>query len=114
MIAMPPSLPNHVSQALDILQVLDNRTRLRALGVLYNSDSPQSFRDLEKRVGVSGPRLSQHLKRLVQSALVVNQYQRSQSREYSFYTISPMGRDWLKRLELVDARRGRAWLVPLS
>lgn len=106
-------LPYHVTHSLEILQVLDNRTRLRVLGVLFNADGALSFRDLEQKVGVSGPRLSQHLKRLVQSALVVNQYQRTQGREYSFYELSHSGEEWLERIGLVDPNRGKAWLVPL-
>lgn len=109
---MSPTSSPRVEEILEILQILDNRTRLRALAVLYNASRPLSFRDLEKHVGINGPRLSQHLKRLVQSALVVNQYQKTESREYSFYEISPMGEDWLDRIGLVDPKRGKASLAP--
>lgn len=111
---MDASLPARASQARSIIEALDHDKRLRLLGVLYNvaTEERLSFRELGERAGVEGSSLAQHLKPLVQTGLVLNTYQPSDGREYSFYEISPLGRDWMRRVELVDEGTDTAWLVP--
>lgn len=110
---MPAPQGSHPARVQRILSVLDHEVRLRVLAVLFNVEEAKSFRELVEMVGVSDSRLAQHLKPLVQSALVLNKYQRTEGRDYSFYEISELGREWLERVDLVDPSSGQAALVPV-
>lgn len=106
---MPPTPPASVRQVQRVLAALDHAVRQRVLAALYNADDAMSFTELADRVGVSRPRLAQHLKPLVQTALVLNTYRKGEGREYSFYEITAKGRDWLERVGLADSSAKRAW-----
>lgn len=109
MTAQPPS---SVRRAQRVLAALDHEVRQRILAILYNADDALSFSELRDRTGVSRPRLAQHLKPLVQTALVLNTYRKGEGRQYSFYEVTAKGRDWLERVGLADQDAKRAWPVP--
>lgn len=109
---MADALPAQVDRARSILEALDSDKRLRMLAALYNEGDRLSFRELGERTGITGPSLAQHLKPLVQTGLVLNAYHPTDGREYSFYEISPLGRDWLIKAELVDDSTDTAYLIP--
>ncbi len=111
---MDAKIPARASQARSIIEALDSDRRLRLLAILYNAEGEGrlSFRELGDEASLQGSSLAQHLRPLVQTGLVLNTYEPSETREYSFYEISPLGRDWMQRVELVDQGTDTAWLVP--
>ena len=91
-----------------IIAALDHEARLGILLTLSSDDKHVSFSELGKETGLGTAHLALHLRPLVQTALVTNTYRKTAGRDYSFYELSSLGREWLWRIGLRQKGPGKA------
>ena len=90
-----PTLPYELNLAIG---GLNNKQRQEILFVLNDVDKI-SFSDLNKKTGIDGPSLSNHLKILSRALLAEHFYDHKIGNDkFSYYQISPLGKRLLQNL----------------
>jgi DNA-binding transcriptional ArsR family regulator len=86
------------SQLRRSIKALSEKSRLAILLVLLKNDE-MTFSELSRTLDMSSSKLTHHLKKLVQAALVENYFQRkADSEEYSFYKPTLLAEDFARNM----------------
>lgn len=84
---------------LDVFPALDNEVRFNMLIYLANK-GPKTFTQIKKEFTATPSSVEHHLDKLMNAQLVLNSYRipSDEAREYSYYEITPRGKQILSIL----------------